>query len=101
MAAVVTLALMGGLLGLGLAFAADILKVEADKRVQGVKERLPGLDCGACGFPGCEAFAEGIIEGEVDTFSQCKPGKNTHYDAIVEYLADQPNKDGSKVSLKR
>ena len=42
MAAVVTLALMGGLLGLGLAFAADILKVEADKRVQGVKERLPG-----------------------------------------------------------
>jgi len=39
--AVFVLALMGGLLGLGLAYAADLLKVEADPRIEGVRERLP------------------------------------------------------------
>lgn len=101
MAAFITLGLLGALLGLGLAFAADYLKVEADPRLKEVKDLLPGFDCGACGFPGCAAFAEGIIEGEVEHLAQCKPGKDTHYNAIIAYLKDHPNKDGSKVMVKK
>lgn len=99
--AFITLGIMGGLLGLGLAFAADYLKVEEDPRVKAVRERLPGLDCGACGFPGCSAFAEAIVDGQVDTLSQCKPGKPSHYNAILEYLKDHPNPDGTKVNVKK
>ena len=29
-----------------------------------IAERLPGLDCGACGAPNCEALAEDIVHGE-------------------------------------
>jgi len=99
MAATITLALMGLLLGLGLAFAADVFKVEVDERLEAVEQRLPGYNCGACGYPGCAGFAEGIMEGEVDKLSMCKPGKDEHYNAIIEYLKDHPNKDGSIIKV--
>jgi ferredoxin len=27
---------------------------------------LPGIDCGACGAPSCQAFAEDVVQGETD-----------------------------------
>ncbi len=99
--AFIVLGILGGLLGLGLAFAAEYLKIEADPRIGGVKERLPGYDCGACSYPGCSAFAEAIVEGDVDHLKECKPGKDTHYDAILEYLKDNPNRDGSLIQVKK
>ena len=101
MSAIITLGVMGALLGLGLAYAAQILKVEADPRVAAVRDLLPGYECGACGFPGCLAFAEGIIENEVERLSDCKPGKDQHYNAILAYLKDHPNKDGSRINVKK
>lgn len=101
MAAMFTLAILGGLLGLGLAFAADYLKVEMDPRIKEVEDRLPGVNCGACGYPGCAAFAEGIVEGEVEKLSDCKPGKDSHYNAIIAYLKDHPNEDGSIIQVKK
>ena len=49
--------------GLGLFFAAVLalayrfLRVEEDPRLEVVEELLPGNNCGACGEPGCAAFA--------------------------------------------
>lgn len=100
-ASTITLGAMGLLLGLGLAYSAEIFKVEVDERLVKVEELLPGYNCGACGYPGCSGFAEGIMEGNVDKLSACKPGKDTHYNAIIEYLKDHPNKDGSIVSVKK
>jgi electron transport complex protein RnfB len=99
MAAFITLGVMGLLLGLGLAYAADYLKVEVDQRVEMVTSLLPGYNCGACGYPGCSGFAENIIEGNVDKLSNCKPGKDEHYNAILAYLKDHPNPDGSIVKV--
>jgi len=101
MAATLTLAVMGLLLGLGLAYAAEFFKVEVDERLEEVENRLPGYDCGACGYPGCAAFAEAIVTGEAEKLSLCKPGKDEHYNAILEYLKDHPNKDGSLVDIKK
>lgn len=95
------LGILGGLLGFGLAFAAEKLKVEPDKRIQGIYERLPQLDCGACGYPGCTAFADGIIEGEVEQLSQCKPANDKHYNAILAYLKDHPDEDGNYLKIKK
>jgi len=99
MTAFITLSIMGLVLGLGLAFAADYLKVEIDVRIETVTNYLPGINCGACGYPGCAGFAEGIIDGDVEKLSSCKPGKDTHYDPILEYLKDHPNPDGSIVKI--
>lgn len=34
------------------------------EQMKKIAERLPGLDCGACGAPDCEALAEDIVRGE-------------------------------------
>ena len=101
MAATITLAVMGLILGLGLAYAAEVFKVEVDERLQEVEKRLPGYNCGACGYPGCSGFAEGIMEGEVQNLSACKPGKDENYNAIIEYLKDHPNSDGSIIKVQK
>ena len=33
-------------------------------------EMLPKIDCGACGSPSCETFAEDVVSGEVE-FQEC------------------------------
>lgn len=32
-------------------------------QVESVRQRLPGLDCGSCGSPSCQALAEDIVNG--------------------------------------
>ena len=34
------------------------------EEVRKLKQLLPGIDCGACGSPGCEALAGDIVNGE-------------------------------------
>lgn len=99
MTALITLGVMGLLLGLGLAFSAEFFKVEIDERIDTVTNLLPGINCGACGYPGCAGFAEGIMDGEVEKLSDCKPGKDEHYNPIMEYLKDHPNPDGSIIKI--
>ena len=95
------LAGMGLILGLGLAYAAEILKVEVDERLTAIEEMLPGINCGACGYPGCAGFAEAIVENKVEKLTACKPGKDTHYDPILAYVKDHPNADGSIINVKK
>jgi Na+-translocating ferredoxin:NAD+ oxidoreductase RNF subunit RnfB len=63
--------------GLGLFFAAVLalayrfLRVEVDPRLEVVEDLLPANNCGACGQPGCAAFAEKLLAGELP------PGKCT------------------------
>jgi len=47
-----------------LALADHFLKVEEDPRFEQVESMLPGNNCGACGSPGCRAFAEKVVRGE-------------------------------------
>jgi len=39
-------------------------RVFEDPRIDATVELLPGTNCGACGTPGCRAFAEGLVAGE-------------------------------------
>ncbi|MGN0452797.1 MAG: [Fe-Fe] hydrogenase large subunit C-terminal domain-containing protein [Ruminococcus sp.] len=44
-----------------------------------LKNDLPGIDCGACGAPTCQAFAEDVIKGTADL--SCCPIKNRTEDS--------------------
>lgn len=95
------LGVLGALMGLTLSLANKYLTVEEDPRIVGVEALLPNYNCGACGTPGCHAFAEGIINGEVKNLARCKPGKvDKHFNPILEYLKEHPNEDGSIVGVK-
>lgn len=58
------LAATGLAFGLGLAYASKKFAVEVDERLDKIKEVLPGANCGACGYPGCEGYAAAIVSGE-------------------------------------
>ncbi len=40
------------------------LHVAEDPRIDRVEDMLPHTNCGACGFPGCRAFAEALVAGD-------------------------------------
>ncbi len=84
----IVLGILGALLAIGLTIASKKLHVEEDKRVEEVNGMLPGYNCGACGYPGCIGFAEGIVEGKVEKLSDCKPAKQDHYQAIIDYMKE-------------
>lgn len=70
--AIAILAVLGILFGAGLAVSARIFHVETDPRLEEVAEALPGINCGACGYPGCDGYAAAVIGGEKPDL--CIPG---------------------------
>jgi len=62
-----SVAILGGVatvFGAFISLANAKFKVWEDPRIDGVRELLPGADCGACGQAGCRAFAQAVITGE-------------------------------------
>lgn len=66
-------AVLGSLLGLGLSAASKALAIRKDERIQQLEEALPGINCGACGYAGCAAYAEAIATQEA-SLTLCSPG---------------------------
>ncbi len=56
---------LGTILATVLALASHKLYVYEDRRINEVEDLLPGSNCGACGLPGCRAFAEQVVDGKV------------------------------------
>jgi Na+-translocating ferredoxin:NAD+ oxidoreductase RNF subunit RnfB len=48
------------ILGFALGFFQDFFAVPRDPLADQVREALPGANCGACGFPGCDAYAAAV-----------------------------------------
>ncbi|MGI6005733.1 MAG: RnfABCDGE type electron transport complex subunit B [Christensenellales bacterium] len=77
--------------GLGVIFAAA-LGVAAKKfddgvhpDVAAVNDALPGANCGACGFAGCENYAAAIVQ-EGASISRCPVGGASVMEAIAQIL---------------
>lgn len=77
--------------GVGVVFAGIIalahtkLRVWEDPRIDVVAAMLPGVNCGACGLPGCRAFAEKAITGEIEP-AKCNVVSEDGIAAIAGYL---------------
>ena len=94
--------LLGGLtliFGAFLVFSAEKFKIKRDERIEKIQEVLPGIDCGACGAPGCAAFAGGVAEGTYAT-NGCKAGGEEVANKISEIMGvENANTDEEKVSV--
>lgn len=62
--ALVCFAVISGILGVILAVSAKLFAVKVDGRVEKINGCLPGANCGGCGYTGCAALAEAIVEGK-------------------------------------
>ena len=86
--AVVTIASIALLAGLGLAIAYRRLPAADSDLVEQVNKLLPQTQCAQCGFPGCRPYAEAVVEGTAE-INLCPPGG----DETVRRLARLLGKD--------
>lgn len=62
--AVILVTGIGLLSGLILAVASVIMAVPKDQKTEEIRAMLPGANCGACGFSGCDGYAKAMAQGE-------------------------------------
>lgn len=62
------------ILGAVIMITAKVFAVPVDDRLNQVKSILPGANCGACGYAGCEAYATALSEGEEPNAGKCTVG---------------------------
>ncbi len=77
----------GIVIGALLGVAQKYLVVKEDENVEVIYDMLPHFNCGACGYPGCNGMAKGLLAAEAKV-TQCKPSKPEQRDAIVEKLKE-------------
>ena len=85
LAAVLILGGLGLVFGVLIALANKRLWVWEDPRIEIVAQMLPNANCGACGLPGCRAFAEQAVEGKV-TPAQCTVSGDAAREQIAGFL---------------
>jgi Na+-translocating ferredoxin:NAD+ oxidoreductase RNF subunit RnfB len=66
-------ALLAFVLGSALGFFREFFAVPEDPLAGQVREALPGANCGACGFPGCDGYAAAVASGYAET-NKCSVG---------------------------
>lgn len=82
------IAILGGMgisLGVLLSLADKVFHVQVDERVALVRENVAGVNCGACGYPGCDPFAEAVVRGEAPV-TGCTPGGVKSATALAEIM---------------
>ena len=52
------------ILGAALGFFSDFFAVAQNPAIDSIRKLLPGINCGGCGFPGCDSFAQAVAEGK-------------------------------------
>lgn len=62
--ATLVVGIIGLVLGIALVATGRKFHVETDPREAAVRDLLPGNNCGACGYAGCDAVAAAIAKGE-------------------------------------
>ena len=97
--ALVIMLILGAILGAILAISSKLFHVEVDKREEEVTSKLPGYNCGACGFPGCSGLANALVTGELTNFP-CKVTSADKKAEIIDYLKNTPGPNGETVEIK-
>lgn len=92
--------ILGLLIGIFLGVAAEKFEVDTDDRAVRIRELLPGNNCGACGYPGCDGLAAAIAKGEAPV-NACPVGRKPVADKIGEVMGVEAEEKERKVAFVR
>lgn len=96
--AVFCLSGLGLLASFGLGLVAKRFAVEVDPKIEMVERALPGINCGACGYPGCSHFARAVVE-EGASVSGCIPGGEETATAVAAVMGVEADIGEKKVAV--
>ena len=88
--AFLTLTGLGLFSGLFLAVSSLFFAIRKDEMLEAMETALPGLNCGACGFAGCSAYAEALVSGKA-SLDLCTPGGDKVVQNISEIMGVEYN----------
>lgn len=83
--ATLLISVTGIIIGIFLGVAAKRLEVEVDEKELLVRELLPGNNCGACGYPGCDNLAQAIASGNAPA-NACPVANSKAHEGIAEVM---------------
>lgn len=96
--ALAVVAIVGILAGVILALASHFMHVPVDETTVKIRECLPGANCGACGYAGCDEYANALTEGGV-AGNLCIPGGVTAINEIADILGVEAGEIVSKTAV--
>jgi len=88
---------VGLFFGFMIAMANKKFQVWEDPRIDDVEELLPSTNCGACGVPGCRAFAEAVVAGEQQP-SGCTVMGPDDIEEVANYLGVDAGEANKRVA---
>ncbi len=101
---ILTAALMiGGVglfIGVFLGFAGKKFAVEVDEKEVKIRALLPGVNCGACGYSGCDGVAHAIAQGKAPV-GACVVGGQKVADEVAGLMGVTAEKEEKKVAFVR
>lgn len=86
----------GGVMGLILGLADKFFHMEVDPLIEDLREVLPGINCGACGYIGCDEYAQAMAKDKSVSVSLCVPGG----EEVTKQLAHLTGAESSGVKKK-
>jgi Na+-translocating ferredoxin:NAD+ oxidoreductase RNF subunit RnfB len=93
---VVSLGLIAGII---LSIAGKFFTVEKNPLTEKVRAELPGINCGACGYVGCDPYAEALTSVEGAMANLCIPGGGEVVAKICEILDIPQEEVASKYAV--
>lgn len=76
---------LGLIAGVLLTAISKAFAVKTDERLEAVQNALPQVNCGACGFSGCNAYADAIVNQGAE-INKCNPGGKETANKISEIM---------------
>lgn len=95
---IVLVSILALIIGIFLGVSSELLKVSVDKKVAKIRECLPGNNCGACGYAGCDALAEAISKGEAEV-NKCTVGGEKVASKISKIIGGSYSKAAKQVAF--
>lgn len=97
----VVFTLLGVFFGFALAATAKKFHVETNPVVDQVRNELPSANCGACGFAGCQAYADEVVENPSVSPSLCVPGGKEIAAHVAELTGKAPTEVEDRIAVLR
>lgn len=85
LAALVSVVAVSLVLGILLALVIRFFGKEEDEKLGRIRECLPGINCGACGYKGCDDYAAALLLGAAKP-NLCIPGAKDTADGLEAIL---------------
>lgn len=69
-----------------ISIASTFMSVKVNEKEAAVRDCLPGANCGACGYSGCDAYAKAVAEDSSVPANLCRPGGASVAKSVAEVL---------------